>query len=238
MKVYKHIPNGLSLLNALSGSLSIVLAFEHEYTAAATLIAIAALFDFLDGFAARLLKAYSSLGKELDSLADIISFGVAPAMIVFNFYRDLSPGLLPANIQNILAYLAFLIPLFSALRLAKFNIDIRQSYNFLGLPTPANALFWAFGVAAAAKLGPEKFNPDWLTFLLPLGILIFCYLLVSNIPMFSLKFSNYSLKGNSLRFFFLAGSLLLLLLVGWQAVALCVVWYIILALFTKTSNTI
>ncbi|MCK9300801.1 MAG: CDP-diacylglycerol--serine O-phosphatidyltransferase [Bacteroidales bacterium] len=231
MKLYKHIPNGITLLNVLAGCLSIVFAFEKAYLIAAALVALAAAFDFLDGFAARLFKAYSPLGKELDSLADVISFGLAPAMIVFNFYRDLSPGILNDNSLNILAYSAFLIPLFSALRLAKFNIDERQTHGFIGLPTPANALFWAFGLAAL-----QEFDLQRTSLLLPVFVLFFSWLLVSPIPMFSLKFSRLSLKGNRLRYFFLAGCLLLILFLGWQAIALCILWYILLSLFTKADQ--
>ncbi len=231
MKLFKHLPNGITLLNALSGSLSIVFAFEKSYLVAAALIALAAAFDFLDGFAARLFKAYSPLGKELDSLADVISFGLAPAMIVFNFYRDLAAGLLNENAVPILAYSAFLIPLFSALRLAKFNIDERQSQGFIGLPTPANALFWAFGIAAL-----QEFDFQITALVLPMLIMLFSWLLVSPIPMFSLKFSRFSLKGNRLRYFFLASCLLLILIFGWQAIALCILWYILLSLFTKADK--
>ncbi len=231
MKLFKYFPNGITLLNALAGSLSIVFAFEKTYLTAAALIALAAAFDFLDGFAARLFKAYSPLGKELDSLADIISFGLAPAMIVFNYYRDLAPGLLNENTMNILAYSAFIIPLFSALRLAKFNIDERQSHGFIGLPTPANALFWAFGVAAI-----QEYKLSASSFAVPVLILLFSWLLVSPIPMFSLKFSRFTLKGNRLRFFFLAVCFLLVLLIGWQAIALCILWYILLSLFTKADK--
>lgn len=231
MKLSKHVPNGITLLNALAGSLSIVYAFEQSYPVAAALIALAAVFDFLDGFAARLFKAYSPLGKELDSLADIISFGLAPAMIVFNYYRDLAPGLLNENTMKILAFSAFIIPLFSALRLAKFNIDERQSQGFIGLPTPANALFWAYGVVFI-----QDYNLQASSLVLPVLVLLFSWLLVSPIPMFSLKFSRFSIKGNRLRYFFLAGCFLLVLLIGWQAISLCVLWYILLSLFIKADK--
>jgi len=134
--IKKHIPNSITCLNLFSGCVAVFLAFKGNYEGAIIAILLAAVFDFFDGFAARLLKAYSPMGKELDSLADMVSFGVAPGAIVFSLLSE-------TNVCEWLPFLAFLIPVFSGLRLAKFNIDERQTTSFIGLPTPANAIFWA-----------------------------------------------------------------------------------------------
>jgi CDP-diacylglycerol--serine O-phosphatidyltransferase len=134
--IKKHIPNFITTLNLFSGCVAVYLAFEGNYQGAFVAILLSAVFDFFDGFAARLLKAYSPMGKELDSLADVVSFGVAPGAMVFSL-------LATAGMNEWLPFIGFLIPVFSGLRLAKFNIDDRQTSSFIGLPVPANAIFWA-----------------------------------------------------------------------------------------------
>ncbi|OZA56958.1 MAG: CDP-diacylglycerol--serine O-phosphatidyltransferase, partial [Sphingobacteriales bacterium 39-40-5] len=136
----KHIPNSVTCLNLFSGCLGIVFAFQGNLIWASYAIVIAAVFDFFDGMLARLLKAYSDIGKELDSLADMVSFGVLPSVIIYQLFA-LSPQIDFG--ADWLSFSAFIIAVFSALRLAKFNIDTRQSENFIGLPTPANALLIA-----------------------------------------------------------------------------------------------
>mgnify|MGYP000981582205 FL=1 len=151
----KHIPNILTLLNLFSGCIAIIMAFKNDFEGVVIWVAIAALFDFFDGMAARILKAYSPLGKELDSLADVVSFGVAPAAalyILMNNYFLLNG--LPLIVSHYAPYLAFLIPMFAAYRLAKFNIDERQTTSFFGLPTPANGLFWISYCYGLHKLAP------------------------------------------------------------------------------------
>src|ERR1035437_3641113 len=132
----KHIPNFITCLNLFSGCVGVYLAFQGNFQGAFIAIIVSAVFDFFDGFAARLLKAYSPMGKELDSLADMVSFGLAPGAIVFSLLSE-------TGINEWLPYLAFIIPVFSGLRLAKFNIDASQTTSFIGLPVPANAIFWA-----------------------------------------------------------------------------------------------
>src|SRR5665647_2842572 len=207
--IKKHIPNFLTSLNVLCGSLAVVLILEGKFTAAVVLIMLAAVFDFLDGLTARLLKAYSPIGKELDSLADMISFGLAPGLLMFKlletslFKADVVPDL-QSNLtwsQLLILGSAFLIPIFSALRLAKFNIDERQTSSFIGLPTPANALF----ISSLALIQEHGSIPAIDNFLLTtpvlLGItLLFSWLLVAEIPMFSLKFKNFSFSSNRTRF--------------------------------------
>ncbi|MDD4921319.1 MAG: CDP-diacylglycerol--serine O-phosphatidyltransferase [Bacteroidales bacterium] len=228
--IRKHIPNAITCLNLLSGCIAIVFAFQGTYLTAAWLIALAAVFDFLDGFAARLLKAYSPLGKELDSLADMVSFGVAPGMMIYGFISDSS---FSTNNSEYLAYFAFLIPVFSALRLANFNLDERQATSFIGLPTPANALFWAFGIAGSFDyILDTTFDP----FIIVTVTIFFSWLLVSNLPMFSLKFKHYKWRGNRLRYYFLAGCIALMLFLGISGLSACILWYIGLSFLSFISE--
>lgn len=231
--VRKHIPNAITSLNLASGCIAIVFAFQGEYTTASYFIALAAVFDFFDGFAARLLKAYSPMGKELDSLADVVSFGVAPGMMLFNYLSDISAL---TYSSEYLAYLSFLLPVFSALRLAKFNIDERQETSFIGLPTPANAVFWAFGIGSNFTYALDTIIDPLI---IAAGIIIFSWLLISTIPMFSLKFKHYGWKGNRIRYYFLVGCIALLILSGLAGLSACILWYIFLSLinvrFVKKS---
>ncbi|MDD3321786.1 MAG: CDP-diacylglycerol--serine O-phosphatidyltransferase [Paludibacter sp.] len=225
--IKKHIPNFITTLNIFSGCVAVYLAFKGNSQGAFIAILIAAIFDFFDGFAARLLKAYSPMGKELDSLADMISFGLAPGAIVFSLLST-------AQLNEWLPFLAFLIPIFSGLRLAKFNIDDRQTSSFIGLPVPANAIFWA-GII-------YSFSPFLMNNISILLILIglFCYFLISEIPMFSLKFKNVKWKDNQLQFIFLIVSFFLLIILQLSAFAPIIGWYILLSigisLFKKTKQ--
>jgi len=209
----KHIPNFITCLNLFSGCVASYLAFKGNYEGAFIAILLAAVFDFMDGFAARLLKAYSAMGKELDSLADMISFGLAPGAIVFSFLTD-------TGTNEWLPFVGFLIPVFSGLRLAKFNIDDRQTSSFLGLPVPANAIFWA---GLVYSFSPFLMNNIWFLFIL---IALFCFFLVSEIPMFSLKFKNVSWKENQNQYLFLIGCGVILAIFQLSAFALIISWYI------------
>ena len=222
LKIKNSIPNFITSLNIASGTLSIIFSFEGLPTQAAYFILLAAVFDFSDGLVARLLHAQSEMGKELDSLADIISFGLAPAIIAYHIMKSslLIDILYPSNLEwDRMLYLfsIILIPIFSGLRLAKFNIDTRQTSSFIGLPTPANALFFAAMpiIASQNPFEPILFLIYNKTFLL-YTIIISSLLLVSPIPMFSFKFKNLKLKDNALRYFFLSLSLLLLIGAGYQ----------------------
>ncbi len=232
----KNIPNTITLINMFLGCLAVVLALEGSMALAALIILGCSLLDFLDGFFARILKAGSPLGQQLDSLADLISFGMAPAAMAFTYLREA----MPTEVQTwalILPYLAFSLAVFSGLRLAKFNIDTRQRAFFIGLPTPANALFFAsfpFVQAYAPQVGiisgvidAIAENP-WMM----LGLVtVFSWLLVSPVSMFSMKFSNLNLRANAIRYAFIAGALLLLLAFGLQAPPVIMVFYLILSLF-------
>ena len=190
----KQIPNIITLLNLFSGCIAIVMAFNGNFLAVVVWVMLAAVFDFLDGLAARALGVSSKIGIELDSLADVVSFGVAPASAVFILLQDFT--LFPAfllPLETLIPYLAFLIPVFSAYRLAKFNIDTRQTTTFLGLPTPANGLFWVTYVYGINLLSGVNESYVYMT----IGfILVLSLLMVSEIPMFSLKIKNLKLRGN------------------------------------------
>jgi len=214
--IKKHIPNFITCLNLFSGSMAVYYAFQGNYTVVLWLVLLAAVFDFFDGFAARLLKAYSPMGKEMDSLADVISFGLAPGALAFSLLRE-SP------LPDWVAFAGFIIPVFSALRLAKFNIDERQTSSFIGMPTPANAIFWiGLGYSHDKMLAVN----EWVV----LGLIIlFSLLLVSELPMFSLKFKKIKDKQNILQLVFLAGAAALLGSFKLEAFSLIIIWYIVLS---------
>ena len=209
MTIKKHIPNAITCCNLLSGCISCVMAMEGNFVLALTFIVLGAVFDFFDGMVARLLKVSSPLGVQLDSLADDITFGFAPSFMVFTYMQDLAfPGYL-APIENILPFAPFFVAAFSALRLAKFNIDKRQTTTFIGLPTPANALFWASLIVGYGKFISEL-NYGWL---LMLGLIaLSCYLLIAEIPMFSMKIKYLAWRANKIRYSFLIVSAPMLLL--------------------------
>lgn len=225
--ITRHIPNTVTCLNLFSGCVAAVMAFEARYELAFLFIVLSAVFDFFDGMLARLLKAYSNIGKDLDSLADDVSFGLAPSLIVFSLLREMCfPG---QGINALIPFLAFLISVFSALRLAKFNNDTRQTTSFIGLPVPANALFWASLASGYHDiLTAGSIHPLVVVAL----VCLFSWLLVSEIPMFSLKFKNLSWKDNKVSFSFLAVCIVLLAFLPVKGMALCIVWYILLSVFT------
>ncbi|MCF0257077.1 CDP-diacylglycerol--serine O-phosphatidyltransferase [Bacteroides heparinolyticus] len=232
-RITRHIPNTLTCLNLFSGCIACVMAFEARYEAALGFIILSAAFDFFDGMMARVLNAHSAIGKDLDSLADDISFGVAPSLIVFSLFKEMNYPEAMASMASYFPYLAFLLAVFSALRLAKFNNDTRQTSSFVGLPVPANALFWASLAAGGHSwLTSDSLYPICLLLLVGL----FSWLLVSEIPMFSLKFKNLSWKDNKVSFVFLIACIPLLLFMGVCSFSVIIVWYILLSLVTKKSR--
>ena len=223
--VTKHIPNTLTCCNLLSGCMAVIAAFDCEPWHALLWIVSGALFDFCDGLSARLLKAYSPIGKELDSLADLVTFGLAPSVLCFTALKGLS---YPCDwLAQFYPYIGFVLVTFAALRLAKFNIDERQTTSFLGLAVPANALFW--GGLFQMDLNAIPAAP-WILGVL---VIIFAGLMVSEIPMFSLKFKNLSWSDNKIRFIFLLVSVLILIVLGRQGLSAVIGWYIILSILTK-----
>jgi CDP-diacylglycerol---serine O-phosphatidyltransferase len=245
----KHFPNTLTCCNLLCGCFATLAAYRGDYTAALLFIVVGAVFDFFDGFAARLLHVSSPIGKELDSLADNVTFGFAPATIVFSLMRNCAAQcgatagagcamydadgacplstLVSSPAGQWLPYVAFLISAFSALRLAKFNLDERQSTSFIGLPTPANALFWGAAAYGLHNGGITSPSSAPLFALLFVGTLLCCYLLVSEIPMFALKFKSFGWKGNELRYTFIAVSAALIALFGVVAFSAVIVLYVL-----------
>lgn len=234
MNIRRHIPNTLTCCNLICGCIATGCAFKADYSSALAFIILGAVFDFFDGFAARLLKVSSPIGKELDSLADDITFGFAPATVVFSLMAASHVSGLPEAIRPYFPYVAFLIAAFSALRLAKFNLDERQTMGFIGLPTPANALFWA-ALAAGEHERLQSFpSGGWL---LLAGVLLSSWLMVAEIPMFALKFKDFSWSNNRLRYAFIALSAICLLLLGWTGFSLLIVLYILCSLLAnKTKN--
>ncbi len=227
--ITRHIPNIITCCNLFSGCIAGIMAYEMRYEWAFCFIFIAALFDFFDGMAARLLHAYSPIGKELDSLADEVSFGLAPSLIVFSLFKELSYPEAFAGWSTWLPYTAFLIAVFSALRLAKFNIDERQTTSFIGMPTPANAIFWAsLATGYHTWLTDSHFNVFWLFIL----VCVMSLLLVAELPMFSLKFKNLTWGNNKVRYIFLLVCILLLLSLGIRSFSLIILWYILLSIAT------
>ena len=219
-RLSSYIPNIITCCNLTAGSLAVIMALRGTFEQAAIFILIAAVCDFLDGLSARLLHAYSDMGKELDSLSDLISFGLAPGLMVYALLNDYL--LLPYGNLEYLAYIALLIPVAGGIRLAKFNIDDRQTSSFIGLPIPANALFW-IGVCFAD-------TRDWHPVIILALIVLFSYLMVSNLPMFSLKASNLSWSNNKLRYILVVTSLGLVIWLGLTGLAGAIIAYILLSL--------
>lgn len=214
MSIKKHIPNFITSLNLLTGSLGVYFAFQANYKMAFFAVLLSGLFDFLDGLSARILNAYSPMGKELDSLADVISFGLLPATVVFSILEN-------SAYPDWTKYIGLLIAVFSALRLAKFNIDENQTDSFIGLSTPANAIFWT-SIANS--------NTSWLVdkpLLLIILTIIFSGLLVSKFPMFALKIKSLKWAANKIQYIFLIGCIVLLILMGWSGFAAIIGWYIL-----------
>ncbi|WKN31302.1 CDP-diacylglycerol--serine O-phosphatidyltransferase [Porifericola rhodea] len=222
----KHIPNFLTICNLLSGCVGIVMVSEGRLEVGAYLIWVAAIFDFFDGMSARALKAYSKIGGELDSLADMVSFGVLPSYIVYSLLEVA----LPADL-SVLAYLAFSIAAFSALRLAIFNVDTRQTSSFIGLPTPASAL-----LISALPLSHYTLVDQMVGSYLFLIILVMVdsYLLVAEVELMAFKFDGFGWQKNKLKYSFMLVSLLLVLVLNIIAIPLVIVLYILLSIFKNS----
>ena len=224
MSIKKHIPNTITCCNLISGCIATWFAFESDFTMALLFIVIGAVFDFFDGMVARLLHVSSPIGKELDSLADDITFGFAPSAIVFSYLCTFHIHL------PIIPFLAFIMAAFSALRLAKFNLDERQALGFIGLPTPANALFWG-----SLVLGLQEYNIyfEGMEWAVLVGTFISSYLLIAEFPMFALKFKTWGWKGNEIKYIFILSCIPLLLLLKVSGFAAIIAWYVILSVATN-----
>lgn len=228
MKIKAQIPNAITLFNLLVGVIGIIRVLNGDILSGAYFILIAALFDFLDGLVARLLKVQSEMGKELDSLADVVSFGVLPGVILFMMAK--------ANTTSEwLPYLTLIVPMLSAYRLAKFNLDTRQSDRFIGLPTPANALFISTLPHIAmywSNLG-EVLTSPWVLVAIAW---VFSILLVSEIPLIALKFKNFSFQQNAFKFLLAAIALGIFLWLGLAGIPLIILAYIGLSIIENSKG--
>jgi CDP-diacylglycerol---serine O-phosphatidyltransferase len=234
LKMKKHIANFVTSLNILSGCIGIGMVFKGEIDIAAYMIGVAAVFDFMDGMVARLLNVKSGFGKELDSLADVVSFGVLPGIIMYSMldiaFRE------NEGISQYIPFVAFIIPVFSALRLAKFNIDSHQSDSFIGMPTPANAIFFA-SIPLILLHQPEQIpfinnilgNPGILIIL----IITFSLLLVAPIPLFSLKFKDFSWSVNHMQYILIVSSIILLIFLQFFAIPIIILLYLFLSIINN-----
>lgn len=230
--IKNNVPNAITCMNLLSGTLAVVAAFHcfeqwwwglQGYEVAFILIGAAALFDFLDGFAARLLHAVSPLGKELDSLCDLVSFGLAPAAIVFNMMWQATGG-------SPLCYVAMFIPICGALRLAKFNISTDQTTTFTGLPIPANAIFWIGFTAFYAMQGNALSHWIVLAFIVVISLMMICPL-----RMFSLKLHSMALRDSWRQLLLVVGFVAFVIIAGLPGLAWGILFYIALSACTKND---
>lgn len=222
MNIKKHIPNTITCGNLFCGCLGIVFSFKGDLILATNLLWLALILDFFDGFAARMLKVSSPIGKELDSLADMVTFGVLPSVIMFLLLTQYSDN-------EYLPYIAFIIAIFSALRLAKFNIDDRQQSVFIGLPTPANALF----ISSFAFIVTSEYADLVSAGMLIAVTVVFSLLLVAPVELFALKFKSFSWKDNKIRFTFLLVSVLFIVVFEVLAIPLIIITYIALSLINN-----
>ena len=226
-KIVKHLPNAMTCGNLLCGCVGIVSVFDGNLTTASWLIFLASLLDFGDGFVARLVNAHSALGKQLDSLADMVTFGALPAFILFALLHQTYP--IATFFADQLPYIAFSIAVFSALRLAKFNIDTRQSDQFIGVPTPANAIV----VASLPLLIAFQPQYAWLVqnpYVLYGYVLVMSYLMVAELPLMAFKFKSFGWSANKIKYIFLLLSALLLLILQFAAIPIIVGLYVLFSI--------
>ena len=224
----KHIPNLLTISNLICGCIALYFTFHGKLVFTAYLIGLAAVFDFMDGTAARLLNVSNPIGKELDSLADMVSFGLVPGSVVFH--------LLEEGTLSQYSFMAILIPIFSAYRLAKFNVDENQNENFIGLPTPANCLVFV-SIPLITTFNSESIIAYLVE--IPEILLIITILmslaLVSRINIFSLKFKNLKLQDNKFRFFLITISIILLTWLEFSAIPIIILLYILMSMVKRTN---
>lgn len=233
MTITKHIPNVITCCNLLAGCFACISALAGYLNNAFYLIIAGAIFDFFDGMVARLLKVSSPIGKELDSLADVVTFGVAPSMMLFYTLSVIEKPSELGPFMDYIPHLAFVMVAFSALRLAKFNLDTRQTNSFIGLPTPANALFWcSLVVGMRFELSHYIYAFYLIMTLLPIA----CWMLVAEIPMFALKFKQWGWKGNEVRYTFILTCIPILFIFQLLGLSIIIAWYILLSIILHLRN--
>ena len=231
----RHIPNLITLLNLACGTAAIILTLEGQWRWGVYLILAASVFDFLDGFTARLLKAYSETGKQLDSLADMISFGIVPAVFIYTIFKGLfqnqpvESGSFYDHLQWVVLISVLLVPVFSAIRLARFNAEPDQGAFFFGLPTPAHALFWTGIFWQFMNQGSIYGTPLNLFFIWAI-MLIMAFHMIVPVPMYSLKFEHMRLRGNLVRYLLLLLAVVILIILGLGGLPLVILVYILLSL--------
>ena len=249
MSLTRHIPNAITLVNLFSGSIAAIFAVQGDLVMAAIFVALGIFFDFFDGLAARLLDVKSELGLQLDSLADMVTSGVVPGIVMYQLFRQALPGsavqptdwtsgqdLLEWNLP-LLALFGLLVTLASGYRLAKFNIDERQTDSFIGLPTPANALL-ILSLPLILIFQPQPYlvdiilNPWFLA-----GLTLFsCFMLNAEIPLFALKFSSWSFAENKVRYLFLIFCVILLVFLQFAAIPVIILSYVIVSMLTNKGD--
>jgi CDP-diacylglycerol--serine O-phosphatidyltransferase len=233
--VKRHLPNLITLLNLACGTVAIVLSLEGQWKWAVYLVLAASLFDFLDGFAARLLNAHSSTGKQLDSLADMVSFGVLPTVFIYTLFRNLfgnlpdGSGLFYTHLQWVILASLLLVPVCSAIRLARFNSEEDRGHFFYGLPTPAHTLFWT-GIFWQIMEDGTIFGTPMNLFFMWAIMLIMAIHMILPLPMYSLKFEHFRLRGNLVRYLLLLVAVGMLVLTGWGGLSLVILFYMLLSL--------
>lgn len=229
----KHIPNFITLLNLACGTVAIVLGLEGQWQWSVYLLLLAALFDFLDGTAARYLKAGSELGKQLDSLADMVTFGVLPAIFIYTIFKQqfmlAQAEQYPMALQWLMLISPVLVPALSSIRLARFNLAETNAVFFHGLPTPAHALFWA-GLYWQFMEGGLLFGTAVNLYFLWVIMLIMALHLIMPVPMYTLKFKNFRLRGNLIRYLLVLIAAVILIFTGIPGITLVVLTYILLSL--------
>ena len=241
----KHIPNIITLSNLVCGTLAVWQALQGNLICAALFIFLGAFFDFFDGMTARLLHVQSAIGKELDSLSDVVTFGVVPGFIVFSLLESITSQM---GTMEWLKFIALLMPALSSYRLAKFNLDERQASSFIGLPTPANAMVWAaYGIILSVSDSSKLLLFSWFSgenlvdlmsnpWLIAILSVVMSVSLVLEVPLFALKFKNFSWTDNKVRYSFLGIDLLLLLFLGVYAVPVIVLFYVLLSIAVMPRN--
>ena len=243
MSIKKHIPNTITLLNLLAGLLALIHAFNGNYNEAFSLVCLGIFFDYWDGFFARIWKVQSPIGLQLDSLADMVTSGVVPGLVMYKMLADIQENQSQYNLtedtyyMGVVPYLGFLITLASCYRLAKFNVDTRQTDSFIGLPTPANALL-------IMSIPMIQFHSEfeWLVDFLSnpyvlVGITVLSsYLLNAEIPLFSLKVKSFSWEKYKMQVVFLIISLILIVLLEFIAIPIIILLYVILSVLNNTIH--
>ncbi len=233
--ISRHLPNFITCLNLASGCTALVFVFKGEIALFSLFVAASLVFDFLDGFVARALNAYSAMGKELDSLADMVTFGLVPGAVMYHLFINSVPLVLymDQDWAKVAGFFPFIITVFSALRLAKFNIDTRQTDSFLGMPTPAVTIF-VIGLALIIQYDRFHLTPTLLNTYFIGGLsMVLCFLLVSEIPLFALKFKSFTWAANKAQYLLLAVGLLMVIILQFVAIPLLILFYLILSLLNN-----